>query len=481
MTRTTTARSAPSAADRKPRRTAPRRIAAGRRLFGRYRIERRLGRGGSAEVWLAHDERLGRTVAIKAPLPDALPDAAARERFINEARAAAGLSHPGIVAVYDVVADPATPALVLRYVDGETLAARLANGGPLAPGVAAGIAADLAGALAHAHAAGIVHRDVKPGNVLLDRTGHAQLLDFGIAGTLAEGPEATDFAEGVPRTVLGTLRYMAPEHLRGGPIDARSDLYALGLVLHEMLAGRSAYEPDSPEALAAAQLAGPAALPSTVPASLRALVKELLALDPVDRPASAAEVESRLLAAARDLPDVSAGGADTPVAPTIAAGLPAAGAGLALLTADPVRTEGAAPDPASDRPLAERDTAMLQVPATAEAPAAVIVPQAPRAANADPRRAPPAPVQATPRRRWVGPVIAAAGAALLVVGIALGAGLGALGQGGAAAGSAGAPAADLATPGAAPATPATAPQGPAPKPPNGHHGGGHGHGKGGGG
>jgi eukaryotic-like serine/threonine-protein kinase len=312
---------------------ARRRIAPGRRLFGRYRIERQIGRGGSAEVWLAHDDRLDRTVAIKAPLPEALPDAAARDRFVAEARAAASLSHPAIVPVYDVVRDPATPAMVLRYVDGDTLAARGAREGRLPPREVARIGAELAGALAHAHAAGLVHRDVKPGNVLLDADGRAQLVDFGIAASLIEtadhGAPGTTDAPGV-REVTGTLRYMAPEQLRGRPADARSDLYALGLVLYELLAGHPAFDVRTPEALLEAQVGGPPSLPRVVPAALRALVSRLLATDPEARPASAGEVEAALHAEAARLDALGPSPRGDPMPPTVTPGLPAAVAGFGL-------------------------------------------------------------------------------------------------------------------------------------------------------
>jgi tRNA A-37 threonylcarbamoyl transferase component Bud32 len=342
---------------------ARRRIAPGRRLFGRYQIERRIGRGGSAEVWLAHDDRLDRTVAIKAPLPDALPDAAARDRFEAEARAAAGLSHPAIVPVYDVVRDGSTQAMVLRYVDGETLATRIARDGRMQPGEAARIGADLAGALAHAHAAGLVHRDVKPGNVLVDADGRAQLVDFGIAGSLVDPP----VEDRAVREVTGTLRYMAPEQLRGRPADARSDLYALGLVLYELLAGRPAFDPATPAELVSAQADGPAALPGSVPPALRGLVTRLLAVDPRDRPGSATEVEAALRRDAALAGDDEARAAAA-IPPTVAAGLPAALAGFGIAAS---AAQGATPDaPLDDAPLddAPLDDAPLETADPGERP-----------------------------------------------------------------------------------------------------------------
>jgi serine/threonine-protein kinase len=457
---------------------APRRqIAPGRRLYGRYRIERRIGSGGSADVWLAHDDRLDRTVAIKTPLPEALPDDAARDRFVAEARAAAGLSHPAIVPIYDVVHDPAAPAMVLRYVEGETLAERIGRDGPMPPGEAAGIAAELAGALAHAHAAGLVHRDVKPGNVLVDEAGRAQLVDFGIAGSLAEAPAAEPASE-----VTGTLRYMAPEQIRGAAVDGRSDLYALGLVLYELLAGRPAFDAATPRALAAAQVAGPFPLPDRVPADLRRFVGELLAVDPADRPGDALVVEARLrsLADAASM-EPTAPAADTAAPPTIAPGLPAASAGFALLADAPARPgdaatpTGSAPSRRAGAPAdgsgadTRSQTAALPIAVTA-----AIAPVAPRSAPLEPQHPHSAPF---PRRRrtagrgWAG-LAAAGAAALAVAAIVLAAGFGSLASHPAAADSSRPPS----PPGGFTTSPTV--KAAAPAPPKHRHGHGHGNGEG---
>ena len=450
---------------------ANRGLAPGRKLFDRYRVQRLLGRGGSAEVWLAHDDRLDRTVAIKAPMPSALPDVEARERFVAEARAAAGLSHPAIVPIYDVVQDPAGPAMVLRYVEGETLAQRVERDGPMAPQEAARIAADLAGALAHAHAAGLVHRDVKPGNVLVDGDGRVQLVDFGIAGSLGEAADARSGKE-PPTEVTGTLRYMAPEQVRGAPVDSRSDLYALGLVLYELLTGRPAFEPTSPSALAEAQVAGPASLPARVPVTLRTLVSELLTVDPDQRPGSAAVVEQRLRAAPAGAPALDPPG----LPPTISPGLPAASAGLAMLTdaGHLEATGGPALAAGPTATAATSDTAR----ATEALPVAVTAPFAPVAAVPS-VAAVPARAGATvgARTRPTHPagtppvaVLATGAAAFIFLGVVLAAGLGNLGSHPAAA----------AASGAAPSNGITAPAPTAPPTPaaNGHHGNGHGHGGG---
>lgn len=256
----------------KPARTSVR-LAPGVILFERYRLEHELGRGGVADVWRAHDERLDRAVAIKVLHPDLLPDEGWRRRFVSEARGASSLAHPGIVPVYDVLDDPETPAIVFQLVDGESLATRLAREGSIPLEEATRIAGQVAGALDHAHRAGLIHRDVKPANIVIDRDGRARLVDFGIARLVDDAS-----AEREGRQVVGTLRYMAPEQLGGKPADARSDLYALGLVIAEMV-------PDLEAA----------------PDWLRELVVRLREPDPDARPSSAADVARALETGRLDL------------------------------------------------------------------------------------------------------------------------------------------------------------------------------------
>ena len=267
------------------------RPAASALVMGRYRLQERLGLGGSAEVWRGVDERLERPVAIKVLHPHLLPDEAARARFEREARAAAALAHPGIVAVFDVEASASRAAIIFELVDGETLADRLAREGALAPAEAARIGAELAEALAHAHERGIVHRDVKPGNVLLERDGRARLVDFGIA-RLLERESAHLTTAGM---VTGTLRYLAPEQLSGEEASPSTDLYALGAVVFEMLAGRPAFEATTPVALVEAQRHPPDAI-AGVPPGLAAISLEALDPDPARRPASAAAMAADLRA-----------------------------------------------------------------------------------------------------------------------------------------------------------------------------------------
>jgi len=406
------------------------RLAAGALLFDRYRLQRRIGRGGTADVWQARDERLDRTVAIKALHPHLLPDAASRARFAAEARAAAGLSHPAIVPVYDVIEDTDPPAIVLAFVDGSTLAQRLRHDGAVPAPVAASIAADVAGALAHAHRAGVVHRDVKPGNVLIDRDGRVQLVDFGIARLLADAAAR----ETVAGQVMGTLRYMAPEQLAGASVDERTDLYALGLVLYELLAGHPAFGVTSPAALVDAQRAGPPAPPEGTPPDLANILGELLAVDPDDRPSTASEVEARLRAIAiadHDAPtpepttalevDTPASGVAAAVPPTIAPGLPAAAAGLALL-APQLRMPAEKAPPASSasreaqaaEPIEASEPETLAFDASPTAPVPIAAPI--RSANARSRARSASAASAT--RRGV-PVALLAGGGLAAAAIAL--------------------------------------------------------------
>jgi eukaryotic-like serine/threonine-protein kinase len=235
--------------------------AAGDMLFGRYRLDRRLGIGGTAEVWQARDEQLGRDVAIKLLHRHLVPDERSRQRFAGEARAVAALSHPGIVGIHDVVVGDDLAAIVLELVEGEPLCDRIAEDGPLSPIAAAGIAAQIADALQSAHDRGLVHRDVKPANVLLSADGRARLVDFGIARALDEPGRSVT----MPGTIMGTLRYMAPEQLAGQSTSAASDVYGLGAILYEMLAGRPPYDASTPAALVADQRIGAPALPTAEP------------------------------------------------------------------------------------------------------------------------------------------------------------------------------------------------------------------------
>jgi serine/threonine-protein kinase len=252
-------------------------------LFERYRLIEPAGMGGSAEVWRAIDEETGDEVAVKRLHPIAVADDAARRRLRREFEALQSLDEPHIVRVRDLRFDDREAALILDFVRGETLAARLARlraaGEAMAPETAVAVIDDIAAALAAAHAAGIVHRDVTPGNILLTADGEARLTDFGIARASADLTAVTGAG-----LVMGTLRYLAPEQLRDGEATPSSDLHGLAAVAYEMLAGRPAYDAATPVALVEAQEAGPAPIDG-VPAAVDAVVRRGLALDPASRPA----------------------------------------------------------------------------------------------------------------------------------------------------------------------------------------------------
>ena len=267
---------------------SPEFLALQRHVAGRYSLERELGRGGMGVVFLARDVALDRPVAIKL-LPTEQYATAARERFLREARTAARLSHPHIVPIHAVESHAELAFFVMSYIDGETLGERVRRGGPLASHEAMRIIQEVAWALGHAHALGVVHRDVKPDNILLERgSGRALVTDFGIA-RLAERTEVSD-----PGGVAGTPRWMSPEQATGHSVDARSDIYALGLVAWFALTGRHPFESDSLLALRQRQLTEPApslvSASPTAPAALARVIDRALARDPAQRFASADEL-----------------------------------------------------------------------------------------------------------------------------------------------------------------------------------------------
>jgi predicted Zn-dependent protease len=263
-------------------------------LVGRYAIVRELGRGGMGVVYLARDLRHGREVALKVLRPDLAADVGV-ERFLAEIRVTAGLRHPNVLPLFDSGAAGDVLYYVVPYVEGGTLRDRLVRDGSLPLGDALAAARDVAAALAHAHARGVVHRDVKPENVLLD-DGRAVLGDFGIAKALAGFAEAPATAARVPRTLpgVGTPAYMAPEQAEGtGPVDHRADLYALGAVTWELLTGEAPARAAPPATGGATPTSRALVLAQRrpeVPSALAALVARLLARDPGERPRDAAEV-----------------------------------------------------------------------------------------------------------------------------------------------------------------------------------------------
>ena len=267
---------------------------AGMLLVGRYRLERPIGAGGMGRVWAAHDTRLGRDVALKVQQFDPAGDRVAFERFQREAQSAAGLQHPNVVTIFDSGTDGDTAFLVMELLPGPTLEAYVAERAPLSEGQAVALAAAVASGLSAAHRAGVVHRDIKPTNLMFDARGGLKIVDFGIA-RLAQTAAARLTAT---KTVIGSAPYLSPEQLTGRPADERSDLYALGCVMTTMLTGRPPFEGEHPLALVHQHVnAAPPQLSERRPGinpALESLVAQLLSKSPQDRPQSALAVHDRL-------------------------------------------------------------------------------------------------------------------------------------------------------------------------------------------
>jgi eukaryotic-like serine/threonine-protein kinase len=300
-------------------------------MAGRYRVTDRLGSGGMARVHLATDEVLGRQVALKV-LPTDSPDEALA-RFRREARVGASLNHPNVVAIWDSAASEDSLLIAMEYVEGETLRHRIERG-PLSPGEALPILEQIASALDHLHSAGLVHRDVKPSNILVRPDGIAKLADLGIAA----GTDLTELT--ATGSVLGTLRYLSPERIQGGPAEAPSDIYALAVTAYEALAGRQPYEASTPAALLTEIERGDldlrAGLAGAPPAVARVLERGV-DKDPAGRPSSAGTFVADLRAAYEqgDGTDPTAVLAAPPLPPT-----------------EPLEAEAAAAQPPPPPPLA---------------------------------------------------------------------------------------------------------------------------------
>lgn len=261
----------------------------------RYQLHSKLARGGMADVYLARDLLLDRPVAVKVLFPEHARDEAFVERFRREAQAAANLNHPNIVAVYDWGQQYGTYFIVMEYVDGRPLSEIIRTEGPLHPNRAAEITADVAAALGFAHRNGVVHRDVKPGNILITSSGQVKVADFGIAQA-STGDAAVNLTQA--GSVMGTATYFSPEQAQGHAVDPRSDLYSLGVVLYEMLTSRPPFSGDTPVAVAYKHVQEapmpPSRINSNVPAALESIDMKLLAKDPFQRYASAEDLRSDL-------------------------------------------------------------------------------------------------------------------------------------------------------------------------------------------
>src|ERR1700684_3498581 len=267
-----------------------------RRLGGRYELDGIGGRGGMAEVFRARDIRLDRIVAVKTLREDLARDQTFQARFRREAQSAASLNHPSIVACYDSGQDmlrpPPVPYIVMEYVDGRTLRDLLRDDRRLLPERALEITDGMLRALDYSHRNGIVHRDIKPGNVMLTRTGDVKVMDFGIARAVSDAQATmTQTAQ-----VIGTAQYLSPEQARGERVDARSDLYSTGCLLYELLTGRPPFTGDSPVAIAYQHVREnpipPSRVDPEIPQWADAVVLKAMEKDPADRYQSAGEMRN---------------------------------------------------------------------------------------------------------------------------------------------------------------------------------------------
>jgi serine/threonine-protein kinase len=279
-------------------------IAAEHVIAGRYRLKQPIAKGGMAEVWEADDDVLGRSVAVKVLLPEFAADPTFIERFRREAIAAARLAHPNIVSTFDTGVDASLGGgglafIVMELVDGRTLKDVLAERGPLDAHEATTLAAQVAGALHYAHEAGIVHRDVKPANILICSDGRVKVADFGIAKAALSDVNFADFDLTGTGMVVGTAKYLSPEQFEGQPVDRRSDVYALGVVLYEMLCGRPPFTGNTDMAIGIQHVdhkpLSPRQVRAGIPRPVEAIVLKAMAKSPDHRYPTAAALQSALL------------------------------------------------------------------------------------------------------------------------------------------------------------------------------------------
>src|SRR5689334_6104497 len=291
-------------------------LQVGTRLGERYRLEQRIGAGGMGEVWRAVDELLGRTVAVKVMLPAVAGDPEFGRRFLAEATSMARVNHRSVAAVHDFGRVDGSAYLVMEFVDGESLAQRLGRTGRLDPAETMRVMAEAADGLQAVHDQGIVHRDVKPANILLRRDGSVVLTDFGIARHDSAGQLTASGA------ILGTPSYLSPEQVLGQPATPLSDIYSLGLTAYECLAGEKPFVGDNPYAVALQRLqSAPRTIGITLPAPVLAVVERALATDPARRwPSAAGLADAARAARSGAAPGYPPGGAQFSAGPSHPAG-----------------------------------------------------------------------------------------------------------------------------------------------------------------
>ncbi|QOC95047.1 serine/threonine-protein kinase [Micromonospora craniellae] len=405
-------------------------LSPGVQLGNRYRLDERIASGGMGDVWRGLDQVLGRTVAVKSLLPALLDEPGFAERFRGEARTMATINHPGVVDVYDFGNDQEIAFLVMEYVEGDPLSATLSRVGRLTPARTMALVAQAADALHAAHLKGIVHRDVKPGNLLVRPNGTLVLTDFGIARSELVGQLT---AAG---SVLGTASYISPEQATGQVATPASDVYALGVVAYQCLAGRRPFEGDNPLDIAMRHVREtPRQLPSDIPPQVCALVERAMAKDPKDRWQSAAMLAgvARQLKTALSQQARAAGQQANPISAAPASPAP----GRAQVPtpqpprppAAPHSTPPGRPPAVSHRPpvspMPPRPPAAQPLRPTTVAPAVPAMPAGrpmpppnnyPRAAAVPPGYAPrPAPPQAAPGRSRSGVLFLAVMLGVLVL------------------------------------------------------------------
>ncbi|MCW3842948.1 serine/threonine protein kinase [Micromonospora yasonensis] len=386
-------------------------LSPGVQLGNRYRLDERIASGGMGDVWRGTDQVLGRTVAVKSLLPALLDEPGFAERFRGEARTMATINHPGVVDVYDFGSDQQVAFLVMEYVEGDALSSTLSRVGRLTPARTMALLAQAADALHAAHEKGIVHRDVKPGNLLVRPNGTLVLTDFGIARSDLVGQLT---AAG---SVLGTASYISPEQATGAVATPASDVYALGVVAYQCLAGRRPFEGDNPLEIAMKHVReAPRPLPADIPPQVRAIVERAMAKDPAARWPSAAALGSVARQAKLALSQQARGGAgqagpisgvpSSPAAPSARAQVPAAPRPQPRPPAVPTRP------PVAPRPVAVAQPAPQPHPPVAPRGAATV--PSPRQHN-PPGYARPAALPPAPRRSRSGLWVTAVVVAVLVV------------------------------------------------------------------